>query len=320
MLFLFSIGYGAFQTQINVSVTGKVKEGSRVLKVRDETAFWSNDFRENIVSVTFLDSVNVPNDAAYSWDVSSDGKGGVKAYVMINQEDYTKYDLFIGAKDGVIANEDSSGLFRNFENVRTIYFNDNFDTSNVISMSTMFNNCFNLERLDLSGFDTSRVTNMYCMIGGAGGNCTSPGCMGKLEEITFGEKFLTSNVENMEGMFVNLSNVKRLDLSNFDFGKVRTTNNMFSQNFSLEEILFGNMGSTSLLKNMYSMFYRCKKLESLNLCAFDTSGVTNMQNMFYETFSLTGVYVGDGWTMANADTTNMFSGSNISSVTTGQCS
>ena len=36
------------------------------------------------------------------------------AWVIPNSEDSTKYDLYIGANDGVIANENSSYLFGKF--------------------------------------------------------------------------------------------------------------------------------------------------------------------------------------------------------------
>ena len=39
----------------------------------------------------------------------------------------------------------------------------NFDTNKVTNMSYMFNNCISLTSLDLSNFDTSNVTNMSSM-------------------------------------------------------------------------------------------------------------------------------------------------------------
>ena len=41
-----------------------------------------------------------------------------------------------------------------------------FDTSNVTTMSNMFQNCYRLPSLDLSTFDTSKVTNMSNMFSG----------------------------------------------------------------------------------------------------------------------------------------------------------
>ena len=45
----------------------------------------------------------------------------------------------------------------------------NFNTSKVTNMSNMFYNCISLTSLDLSNFDTSKVTNMDYMFS----SCTS---------------------------------------------------------------------------------------------------------------------------------------------------
>ena len=54
-----------------------------------------------------------------------------------------------------------------------------WDTSKVTNMSSMFNNCNNLNNLDIQDFDGTCVTSMYNMFSG----CTS------LTDITFGEGF-----------------------------------------------------------------------------------------------------------------------------------
>ena len=150
-----------------------------------------------------------------SWNVSEDKeKGTVKAWVVPNSSDSSKYDLYIGAKGKVIANEDSSNIFYDFRGVKEINFDNNYDTSNAIDMSRMFLNCTSLTELDLTSFDTSNVTSMYAMF-----------CMwdtninyfptNNLLNITFGPNFNTSNVTDMQSMFAGLSELKELDVSNF---------------------------------------------------------------------------------------------------------
>ena len=70
---------------------------------------------------------------------------------------------------------------------------------------------------------------------------------------------------------------------------------------------------------MTGMFQHQHHLNTLNLCSFDTSSVTNMISMFRYTTSLKAIYVSPKWTTANADTTTMFANSGVSSVNTGQC-
>lgn len=211
----------------------------------------------------------------------------VKAWVVPNAEDNTKYDLYIGAKDGVIANEDSSYLFYNFIGMKTVDFQNNFDTINTTNMSLMFCDCLELTILDLSNFDTNNVTDMYGMFW-----ATAMANPMKIETIIFGEKFKTNNVTNMQWMFANCDYLEELDLSTFN---------------------------TSEVTNMYGMFVGCKSLETLNLCSFNTSKVTNMSGIFERTTNLTVIYVGPNWTSENANTAGMFNKSGVSSVTTGQC-
>ena len=53
-----------------------------------------------INSITFVDNVNVPNEAEASWDASyTNGDNEIIAWVIPNTTDSTKYDLYIGADD-----------------------------------------------------------------------------------------------------------------------------------------------------------------------------------------------------------------------------
>ena len=63
--------------------------------------------------------------------------------------------------------KDLNNNFYNFNNntFTNLIFKD-VDTSNVITMAGMFNNCSSLISLNASGFDTSNVTNMRGMFGG----------------------------------------------------------------------------------------------------------------------------------------------------------
>ena len=67
------------------------------------------------------------------------------------------------------------------------------------------------------------------------------------------------------------------------------------------------------------MFGVCSSLTKLNLCSFDTSKVTDMNDMFSCASKLTAINVGSKWTTKNATTTNMFVLSGVSAVTIGKC-
>lgn len=294
LLFIMGSGYAAFNTNLNITAKGNVKEKDRVIQSWTSTSnedFHSDYYRENIVSTTFLDNNNIPSSATESWNVSEDKKhGDVMAWVIPNNEDATKYDLYIGANKGVIANEDSGYFFGKFIALKTINFNNNFDTSQVTNMEAMFWYTINLKEIDLSSFDTSNVTkmaNLFCMWTNENGMAPEA----RLSTIIFGNKWDTSNVTNMKDMFSGTA-ITSLDLSNWNTAKVTY---------------------------MFHMFNACNKLIELNLCGWNTSNVTNMEAMFNATSSLEHIYVGNNWTTENANTTNMFLNSKISSVTVGQC-
>ena len=126
-----------------------------------------------------------------------------------------------------------------------------------------------LEELDLSGLNTSAVTDMCQMFS----ECY------ELTSITFGDNFDTSNVTDMSCMFQNCEALESLDLSKFD---------------------------TSEVMDMSSMFFNCYALESLDLSKFDTSEVMNMNSMFSNCYALTSLDL-TGFTFAEGvDCTGMF--------------
>ena len=67
---------------------------------------------------------------------------------------------------GVIANQNSSGLFSNLKNLQTIQGLENLDISQVTNMSRMFEYCEGLTKLDLGSWNTSNVENVRFMLNG----------------------------------------------------------------------------------------------------------------------------------------------------------
>jgi len=292
----FATGYSAFSTNITLNAKGNIKEKSRIIRSWTSDSvddFHNSQYRENIVSATFLDSTSLPSNVENSWDVSADGKGGVIAYVMINEEDHTKYDLYIGAKNGVIANENSSYLFQDFTNVEKIEFNNNFDTKNVLYMSFMFRSCMNLISLDLSSFDTSNVISMLYMFH-------------RCKKLSFLDisSFNTSNVTNMQEMFAGGNKLTTLDLTNFNTSKVTNMQGMFTTwdnvtsssqgNESIENIIFGEYFVTNKVTKMNDMFSG-QLYNTLDLSNFDTSKVTTMFHMFNGCRNLKTIYVNNSF-------------------------
>ena len=173
--------------------------------------------------------------------------------LWLDRTDRTAY--YYAEPEKVYLNEDSSRMF---------YYNDiiipadkmkdildidlsNFDTSKVTDMSAMFYGMSNLTSLNLSNFDTSRVT-------------------------------------DMSSMFTFMSNLTTLNLSNFDTSNVTNMDNMF-QGLKLTSLNLSNF-NTSKVTDMGYMFVNMPDLTTLNLSNFDTSNVTNMIGMFQNMYSL----------------------------------
>lgn len=184
-------------------------------------------------------------------------------------------------KDGVVA----ATTFRMFRNCSRLISVDlsGLDTSKVTEMgredtweSGMFSGCTKLTSLDLSGFDTSKVTNM-----GSKSSRTAAGmfegCL-SLASLDL-SSFDTSNVTDMSQMFNGRAKLTSLDLSGFNTSNVTCMDGMFwdcSGLFSLDLSGF----DTSSVTGMAAMFCGCSLLAPANLSSFDTSKVTNMSFMF----------------------------------------
>jgi surface protein len=109
-------------------------------------------------------------------------------------------------------------------------------------MNLMFQYCHGLISLNISSFDTSKVT-------------------------------------NMRYLFQYCYSLKYLDLSNFNTSKVTNMEAMFLFCLSLETLNINNF-DTSSVNNMKYMFSNCRALKSLDLSNFDTTSLNNMVEMF----------------------------------------
>ena len=192
--------------------------------------------------------------------------------LWLDPTDKTAY--YYAEPEKVYLNKDAHAMFRGMSNPTSLDLS-NFDTSKVTNMSQMFSDMSNLTTLNLSNFDTSQVTNMQDMFYG----------MSNLTTLNL-SNFDTSNVTNMESMFRDMSKLTTLNLSNFSTSNVTNMNSMFANISNLTTLNLSNF-DTSKVTDMSATFYGISSLTTLNLSNFDTSQVTNMQDMFYGMSNLT---------------------------------
>jgi len=135
--------------------------------------------------------------------------------------------------------------------------------SEVPSACFLFDGCSNLTKVDLSGFDTSKLT-------------------------------------NTESMFCSCSSLAELDLSGMDISNVENISRMFAYCTSLTKLNLGNW-KTDNVTNMYEVFSGCSSLISLNLESWNVGNVTTMEGLFQDCTSLETLNL-DDWNVAKVTT------------------
>ena len=219
-------------------------------------------FKKSVVApATSMNAINIE-------DEESDDE--IKLW--LDPTDKTAY--YYTESEKVYLNRDARSMFYWMSNLTSLDLS-NFDTSKVTNMQGMFEYMRNLTTLNLSNFNTSKVTDMNSMFHD----------MFKLTSLDL-SNFDTSKVTDMGAMFYEMRNLTTINLSNFDTSKATDMNNMFSDMSNLTSLDLSNF-DTSQVTNMYGMFSFMYNLTTLNLSSFDTSQVTNMYGMFSSTSNLT---------------------------------
>ena len=132
----------------------------------------------------------------------------------------------------------------------------------------MFNGCSNLTSLDLSNWDTSKVTTMHSMFLG----CSALGYLNIND-------WDVSNLTSVDSMFHGAGNGNlELDLSEWNTEKLTSARGVLRESNIKKANLSGwNTG------NITSLWYFCmyaSKLEYLDLSGWNTQKVTETTNMF----------------------------------------
>lgn len=117
----------------------------------------------------------------------------------------------------------------------------------------MFNKCSSLRSLDLSSFNTRKVTYMQNMFEG----CTN------LESIDL-SSFDTENMKSMTGMFFSCTKLETLDLSSFATPKMVSMVDAFSNCKNLKKIYVTSAFTTDKVTLDFSIFDGCVNLPNYN--------------------------------------------------------
>ena len=238
---------------------------------------------------------------------------------------------------------DLSYMFTSCQSLTNIPNINSWDTSNVVNMAGMFNDCSNFDD-NIGSWDVSNVTDMQQMFESnyAFNNGGSPSISNwntisvtNMFEMFFDSVFNqpisgwnVSNVINMSSMF-NASQFNQ-NINNWDVGNVTDMSYMFSSspfnqplsgwnvsNVTNMSWMFGsttfnqpiNSWDVSSVTNMSSMFVLNSSFNQ-NLNSWNTSSVTDMSTMFLLSYNFNGNI--SSWNVSSVtDMNNMFAGASL---------
>ena len=234
------------------------------------------------------------------------------SYMFVYDANLTSLDL---SKFDTSQVDNFSYMFAGCTNLTSITGISNWKNNKATDMSYMFYSDENLTSLDLSKFDTSKVTTFESMFSGCSKlksitgisnwknskatNMSSMFAYDKALETLDLSNFTTPVATKMDSMFASDENLPSLDLSNFDTSNVTTFNSMFAYDKALKTLDISGF-TTPVATDMSSMFASNENLSSLNLSNFDTSKVTNFKAMFYDCKKLTSITGISNWKNSKA--------------------
>ena len=138
------------------------------------------------------------------------------------------------------------------------------DVSSVTTLQGAWNNCYSLQSLDLSGWDTGSVTTLQ----NAWLNCSS------LQSLDL-SGWDVSSVINMTSAWLNCNNLQSLDLSRWDVSSVINLSAAWQNCYSLQSLDLSRWDVSSVI-NLSAAWQNCYSLQSLDLSGWDVSSVTNL--------------------------------------------
>lgn len=161
---------------------------------------------------------------------------------------------------------------------------EDWNTSLVDTMATMFQQCASLLNLNLAKWNIGSVNNMKAMFS----SCAS------LTTIGDTSNWETTSATDMGGMFYGCTSLKILDVSNWDVSKVKNFSGMFScsSDYGTTPMIIDTLDvsnwNTSSATDMNSMFYGCKGPGSIDVSGWDVSKVKTFDHMFAHSYLTIG--------------------------------
>ena len=171
-------------------------------------------------------------------------------------------------------------MFGNARSLRELNISS-FRTPNALDMQGMFRETL-ITELDLSNFDTRKVTNLSYFKYGIFSD------MKELRTLTFGENCTFEKALNLEGMFLNCRSLTHLNLQFFDFTTVNGNRNVSGMFNGCSNLITLTGSENFYLKsgtNVTDMFKNCTKLHMVSKLYGDVDVIVNTPYTFHNLIS-----------------------------------
>ena len=171
-------------------------------------------------------------------------------------------------------------MFGNARGLRELNIST-FRTPNALNMQSMFRETL-ITELDLSNFDTRKVTNLSYSIYGMFSD------MRELRTLIFGENCTFEKALHLEGMFLHCSNLTHLNLQFFDFTTIdgdRNVSGMFNGCSNLITLTGSEKFYLKSGSNVTDMFKNCTKLHMVSHLYGDADIVVDTPYTFHNLIS-----------------------------------
>lgn len=192
-------------------------------------------------------------------------------YMFNNASNFDKpVDLIGKLSDNLTATDEYSGLFQKASKIPSIKISSN--STKPTTLNSMFSGCTALKSIDLTGLNTSNVTDISYIFD----SCKS------LENVPTGFTSLNTNkvsTTNARHIFNGCESIKEIDLSSMSFPLVTSLYYWFSKCKKAKVIKLPTFGSKKIT-TLEGLFSGCDNLQQIDFNNLDTSKVVNANRLF----------------------------------------
>lgn len=204
------------------------------------------------------------------------GQGGLFPNPKRSQITHVEAVVVDGTRPGCVGT-----LERAFQLMSNLEYVDlsNMDAPALVGgdrIDSMFFRCRNLQEVNLSGIDLSKVISAESVFD----SCNNLKIIKGLDTLD------VSKITSFKYMFANCSSLETIDLSSWDVSSLNNTQFMFDNCTNLKNVTLPDFSVATNFKGSQYMFYNCNSLTNIDLNNFTAPNLASIQSMFEKCSSL----------------------------------